>query len=166
MNASFAKWDEVGSTIMGNVGATMGKDQVQVDVDGALTINGEAKQDGTYQVDVGSVTKQGKSVILNDGEYSVAVNSQTAANKSYLDVDFKSTNVAADGVMPHGLWGQTADGDDKVRNGDQGAGAQGGGAIEKLDGSISEKGDKTTVNLYEVANLFDTSFANFNRFNS
>ena len=138
----------------------MGKDQVKINATGALTINGEAKKDGTYQVDGGQVTKKGNLITLQDQEHAVTVSAQSG----YLDLGFKSTNVNADGVMPHGLWGQTADGDTKVRTGDQGANAQGGGVIEKLDGTISARGDKTTVSLYEVANVFDTNFANFNRF--
>ena len=126
-----------------------------------LSINGQAQKDGTYDVDGGSVTKKGKTVTLKTAEYDIAVKS----TGTYLNVDFKSDNVAADNVMPHGLWGQTADGDGKARTGDKGAGAQGGGVIEKLDGTISAKGDKTTVQLYEVADLFDVNFANFNRFN-
>jgi hypothetical protein len=138
----------------------MGKDQVKVDAVGKLTINGQDKKDGTYQLDGGQVTKKGGVITIQDQEHNITA----TTNGGYIDLGFKSANVNADGVMPHGLWGQTADGDGKVRNGDQGGNAQGGGVIEKLDGTISARGDKTTFNLYEVANVFDTDFTNFNRF--
>lgn len=161
LNSTFASHGKSGATVMGEMGATMGSDQVHVGKDGSLSINGETKTDGTYQLNSGTVTKSGKTVTLKSAEYDVAIKS----TGSYLNVDFKSDNVATDGVMPHGLWGQSADGDGKARNGDKGAGAQGGGAIEKLDGSLSAKGDKETVKLYETNGLFDTGFANFNQFN-
>ena len=56
------------------------------------------------------------------------------------------------------------DGDGKARDGDRGAGAQGGGALEAKDGGMSQRGDTGTVDLYGVGGLFDTSFGNFNRF--
>ena len=159
LNATFQ--GSTGLTLMKDIGATMGKDQVKIDVNGGLTINGQVQKDGTYPVDGGQVTKKGGVVTLQDQEHNVTI----TPRGGYLDLGFKSANVNADGVMPHGLWGQTADGDNKVRNGDQGGGAQGGGVLEKLDGTISARGDKTTFNLYEVADIFDTDFTNFNRFN-
>ena len=160
VNAEFKKYGNATATAMGEVGITMGKDQVAIDSAGKLMINGEAKQDGTYQVNGNTVEKHGDKVSVQTAEYKI---SSTIEN-SYINLGFSSSNVMSDGVDPHGLWGQTADGDGVARNGDMGSGAQGGGAIEKLDGTISAKGDKTTVNLYEVGGLFDTQFANFNRF--
>ncbi|WP_020559184.1 hypothetical protein [Thiofilum flexile] len=161
MNAKFV--GNSGTTVMGEIGAVIGGDRVKVNASGQLTLNGTVmKQDGTYPTDGGgSVTKKGGVITLKDEEYTVTITSKGG----HLDFTAKSKDVAKDGVMPHGLWGQTADGDNKVRNGDVGVGAQGGGAIEKLDGTISKRGDKETVKLYEVGSLFDTSFANFNRFN-
>ena len=160
VNAEFKKYGNATATAMGEVGITMGKDQVEIDSAGKLMINGEAKQDGAYQVNGNTVEKHGDKVSVQTAEYKI---SSTIEN-SYINLSFSSSNVMSDGVDPHGLWGQTADGDGVARNGDTGSGAQGGGAIEKLDGTISAKGDKTTVNLYEVGGLFDTQFANFNRF--
>ena len=157
VNAKFQKYGA--ATTMGEIGVTMGQNQVQIDKAGKVTINGEAME-GNSALD-GAVTKSGKSVTVNSGEYQIKATSAGG----YLNASFKSDNVAADGVMPHGLWGQTADGDGKARNGDRGANAQGGGAIEGLDGQITKKGDKTTVQQYEVNGIFDTGFANFNRFN-
>ena len=160
VNAEFKKYGNATATAMGEVGITMGKDQVEIDSAGKLMINGEAKQDGAYQVNGNTVEKHGDKVSVQTAEYKI---SSTIEN-SYINLSFSSSNVMSDGVDPHGLWGQTADGDGVARNGDTGSGAQGGGAIEKLDGTISAKGDKTTVNLYEVGGLFDTQFANFYRF--
>ncbi|MBC7178952.1 MAG: hypothetical protein H5U14_02485, partial [Roseovarius sp.] len=43
-------------------------------------------------------------------------------------------------------------------------GTQGGGAIEDLEGNITERGDRTTVQDYEVNGLFQTDFEHHNRF--
>ncbi len=158
VNAEFVSWGDKGATVMGRVGVSLGSDQIEVSPKGGLSINGDAiAEDGSY-LD-GKVVKTGQSIVVTDEEYTFAFK---AAN--HIDIDFASANVVADGVKPHGLWGQTADGDGAARNGDRGAGAQGGGAIEGADGAISEAGDKQSVALYEVAGLFDTSFTAFNRF--
>ena len=147
---------------MGDIGLTLGNDKVSFNADGALSINGEAKEDGSYLN--GAITKEGDQVKVNHGEYQLTLDRVENARGDYLNMAYSSDNVATDGVMPHGIWGQTADGDGQARNGDKGKGAQGGGAIEGLDGEITESGDKTTVTHYEVGGLFDTNFANFNRF--
>jgi hypothetical protein len=151
-------------TLMGAIGATIRNNsevhQVKVTEQGELTIDNKVMQDGTYQVGNSTVTKKGMDVTIKTPEYEV----KTGSRSGELALDFKSTNVASDGVMPHGLWGQTADGDGKKRVGDQGDPAQGGGVIEKLDGTISARGDTETYKLYEVKSLFDTGFAHFNRF--
>jgi hypothetical protein len=125
-----------------------------------LNINGEdIAKDGTY-LD-GVITKKGNVINFKSDEYDIDVKT----NSSHINMDFGSDNVVADGVLPHGLWGQTADGDGEARSGDRGAGAQGGGAIEDTDGNITERGDKETVTIYEVASLDDTRFDNHNKFN-
>ncbi|WP_083915684.1 VWD domain-containing protein [Thiofilum flexile] len=165
MNAKFTSHRNAGATIMGEIGAVMGMDKVQFDKEGQLTINGKVMQDGTYATsNGGSVTKKGKVVTLKEEEYTATITAKATNVTKYLDFRVSSKDVAKDGIMPHGIWGQTADGDKKVRTGDTGAGAQGGGVLEKLDGTISKRGDKETVKLYEVGSLFDTSFTNFNRF--
>ncbi len=159
MNARFDSWKgQADATIMSDVGITLGRDQVQFGVDGKLFINGEEVEDGQHLG--GKVVKNGDTVTINSGEYEITLKD----NGDHLNYDFKSSNVVSDGVKPHGLWGQSADGDGNPRNGDEGKGAQGGGAIEKLDGTISERGDKETYKLYEVGGLFDTNFQNFNKF--
>ena len=162
INSEFKAWGGGGATVMGAMGLTLGNDAVSFNADGELTVNGEVKGDGSY-LD-GAVTKEGDQVQVNFGEYELTIDSVKNGRGNYMNIAYGSENVAADGVMPHGIWGQTADGDGEARNGDKGKGAQGGGAIEGLDGKITESGDKTTVTHYEVGGLFDTSFTNFNRF--
>ena len=162
INSEFKAWGGGGATVMGEMGLTLGNDTVSFNADGELTVNGEAQGDGSY-LD-GAVTKEGNQVQVNFGEYELTIDSVKNSRGNYMNIAYGSENVAADGVMPHGIWGQTADGDGEARNGDKGTGAQGGGAIEGLDGEITESGDKTTVTHYEVGSLFDTNFANFNRF--
>ncbi|MGB1009502.1 MAG: hypothetical protein ACPGVP_07255, partial [Thiolinea sp.] len=159
MNAEFRAWGSKGATVMGQMGFTLGNDKVAFDEKGNLNVNGEKQGNGSY-LD-GAVQKQGNQLKIDFGEYQLTID---AKGKNGMDIDYASDNVATDGVMPHGLWGQTADGDGKARNGDKGSGAQGGGAIEGLDGEITKRGDKSTVSHYEVGGLFDTSFTNFNRF--
>lgn len=148
-----------GVTFMSVVGFTLGTDQISVAEGGEVKVNGQVVGEGEHLN--GVVTKEGREVTIKHGEYEIVLDTGT---NDGLYVDFKSQNVAADGVMPHGLWGQTADGDGEARNGDQGSDAQGGGVIERTDGTITESGDKTTVQAYEVSGLFDTNFTNFNRF--
>ncbi len=163
MNAEFRDYNGNGSTVMGKIGLTIGNDQVAFTEQGELTINGQ-KQEGDGSFLNGAVVREGKNLKVNSGEYNLKLES---GKSDGFTVDYGSNgNVAADGVMPHGLWGQSADGDGKARNGDKGHGAQGGGAIEDVNGNITEKGDKEAVKSYEVAGLFDTGFANHNRFHS
>lgn len=160
INGRFGAYKDKGATVIKEVGITHGNDFVTVGLKGALNINGEEiTKDGTY-LD-GAITKKGNVINFKSDEYDIDVKT----NNSHINMDFGSGNVVADGVLPHGLWGQTADGDGEARSGDRGAGAQGGGAIEDADGNITERGDKETVTIYEVASLDDTSFDNHNKFN-
>ncbi len=149
-----------GITYNGALGITMGGDKVQIDSKANVSINGKVMSDGSYRVGTNTVSKKGSQVVLQIPEYTIKATSMG----SHLDVKMESKNVVLDGIKPHGIWGQTADGDGKARKGDKGADAQGGGVLEMLDGTISPKGDKTTYKLYEVKGLFDTNFTNFNRF--
>ena len=144
---------------MGKMGITLGNDKVAFDEKGNLSVNGQSQPDGSY-LD-GAVKKEGDQLKIEYGEYKLTIDAKHANG---MDIAYASENVFTDGVMPHGLWGQTADGDGKARNGDKGSGAQGGGAIEDLDGTITKSGDKSAVDHYTVADLFDTGFSNFNRF--
>ena len=97
-------------------------------------------------------------ILLNfsNSEYTINL-SDDPNDKNALKSDVKikdGVNPLADGVAPHGLLGQTADGTAGVHKGvnNQNVKKQGGTVI---DG---------TVDQYEVNDLFDTSFKNFNRF--
>lgn len=159
VNGLFKAGRNEGTTLVNKLGITLGSDQIEIGVNGALKINGEAKtEDGVY-LD-GAINKRGGDIAIKTAEYDIDVQSK----KGNINLDLRSHNVVADGVKPHGLWGQTADGDGEKRNGDKGRGAQGGGAIENADGEITERGDKTAVETYEVGGLFDVEFDTFNRF--
>lgn len=164
LNAAFrAKGSD--QTLMGSIGAVIrnenGVYNLKFTEKGELSVNNQDLKDGSYQLGSSTIKKQGTNLTIKTPEYEVS----SGLKSGELSLNFKSENVAADGIMPHGFWGQTADGDGKKRSGDQGDKAQGGGILEKLDGSISAKGDTQTFKLYEVKDLFDTNFANFNRFN-
>ncbi|OED37129.1 hypothetical protein AB833_24565 [Chromatiales bacterium (ex Bugula neritina AB1)] len=158
-NALFESWgSKEGATVMSDAGLTVNGNQLHFDKAGTLTVNGEKLGDGSHFG--GGVVKDGDTVKITTGEYQVELK---AVDGKYLNYDFKSDNVNADGIMPHGLWGQSADGDGEARNGDKGAGAQGGGAIESLN-DRTEAGDTSAVGLYETNELWDTGFSNFNRY--
>ncbi len=158
-NALFDTWgSKQGATIVSDAGITVNGHQIQFAKCGTLTVNGKVVGDGTH-LD-GMLIKDGNTLKVSTDEYQIDLE---AVDSKYLNFDFKSDNIIADGMMPHGLWGQSADGDGKARNGDTGAGAQGGGAIEGLTG-MTDKGDKSAVSLYETSGLWDTGFANFNRY--
>ena len=148
-----------GITTIGEAGVVLDGHNIKIGKDGSLEIDGE-KQEGNGEFLDGKVTKEGNKVTIKDEEYDITFNQ----NGGNIDINFASENVNADGVMPHGLFGQTADGDGEARNGDTGKGTQGGGAIDNMFDNRTEAGDKTTVGQYEVADLFDTDFTNFNRY--
>jgi hypothetical protein len=166
VNARFDQFGDSssGETVMGEVGITLGKDQVQFSKDGVLKINGEEVKDGTY-LDGAVTLKEGKLSIKED-EFSFDVEAKQNEKSNYLNIErITSANANADGVLPSGLWGTTVDGDGKARTGDTGSGAQGGGAIEDAEGNITAQSDKDTVKSYEVNDLFDTNFNDHNQFN-
>ncbi|MFV0386013.1 hypothetical protein [Paracoccus sp. (in: a-proteobacteria)] len=160
MNGRFDKWGDKGATAVGKVGITAGSNYVSVDKSGAASVNGQALKDGE-RVSLrggGYAERKGNDITVKKGEWQV----DFQAKGSHLDMDVKTKNAIADGVKPHGLLGQTFDGDGIARNGDKGKGAQGGGAIEHADGTMSGKGDKDAVKGYEVDNLWDTHFGSHN----
>ncbi len=163
MNGRFDSWGSGGATVVGEVGINTATDRIQISKSGEVTVNGRALRDGDRVSlgDGGFVEVKGNDVKVKSGEWEVDFQVHKG---SHLDMDVRTSNAVADGVRPHGLLGQTFDGDGKARNGDQGAGAQGGGAIETFAHTISAKGDKDTVSLYEVGGLHDTQFHGFNRF--
>ncbi|AGT08872.1 VWD domain-containing protein [Paracoccus aminophilus] len=160
MNGTFEKWGNDGATVVGKVGITAGSNYVQVDKSGNATVNGKELKDGERVElrDGGFALRKGNEVTVQRGEWEVKF--QTLGD--HIDMDIKTENAIADGVLPHGLIGQTFDGDGQARRGDEGSGAQGGGAIARADGSMSQAGDKDAVKSYEVAALWDTTFQTHN----
>lgn len=160
MNGTFEKYGNDGATVVGKVGITAGSNYVQVDKSGNTIVNGQQLADG-QRVDLrggGHAERHGNQITVKKGEWEVKFQAQG----SYIDMDIKTDNAIADGVKPHGLIGQTFDGDGQARHGDAGAGAQGGGAIEGTNGAVSAAGDKSAVKSYEVSALWDTTFHNHN----
>lgn len=167
VNARFDEWQSAGSgkTVMGAIGITLGEHQVEINKDGTVLIDGEEVSSGSYLDGKVTVTED-RFVHIKEEEYSFRVDFQKHSGGDHLNIEnIQSDNAAADGVLPSGLWGVTVDYDDDARNGDSGSGTQGGGALEDLDGNITEKGDETTVEDYEVGGLFATDFEDHNRFN-
>ena len=160
LNAEFIDWPN-GTTVIGRSGITIGEDQIEIYKDGSFSVNGTTYTDnGIYLDDI--IEKADNRVFVRSGEYDL----EFLTKGSHMDIHFDSENVVKDNILPQGLWGGTVDGDGIAREGDKGTNAQGGGGILKLDGTIAPAGDTETVKLYELDNLFNTDFENFNRFNS
>ena len=171
MNGRFDQYkNKDGLTVVGAVGISAGSDQVSVEKDGTVMVNGEELKAGeTAELANGgsvSYAANGKSVSVDSGEWETDIEFRNKGNGStaHLNIDVATENAIADGVKPHGLLGQTFDADDDARNGDKGKGTQGGGAIEGLDGEITDRGDRSTVQEYEVSGLYDRNFESFNQF--
>lgn len=162
MNGKFEQWGgDKGATVVGEVGITATGNTIHIDKTGKAVVNGRVLKDGehVHLKDGGTVEKKGSEIIVKKGEWEV--NFQTQGD--HINMDIKTDNAIADGVRPHGLIGQTFDGDGKARNGDQGSGTQGGGAIEDANGRITRAGDKSAVKSYEVDGLYDNTFLTHNR---
>ncbi len=166
MNGKFEKFGNDGATVVGKMGIAAGSDQIDVAKDGAVSVNGKALKEGdTVALANGGSVKYGDGkVSIDSGEWKTDVAFQGSGDNAYLNIDVKTENAIADGVKPHGLLGQTFDADSDVRKGDEGSGAQGGGAIEGSNGNITDKGDKSSVGLYEVEDIHDRNFETFNQF--
>lgn len=166
MNGRFDAWGGGGATVVGEVGINAKGDRIRVDGDGNVSVNGRELEDGerVRLAHGGYVRKDGDEITVKSGEWTVEFDAKTSSRGNYLNMDVSTNNAVADGIKPHGLLGQTFDGDGLARNGDKGRGAQGGGAIEAIWGSTADRGDKTTVENYEVRSLTDTTFNTFNRF--
>ena len=160
MNGRFDKWGSEGATVVGEVGITATGNTISVDKSGKAVVNGQVLKDGQRVglANGGYVEKNGNDITVKKGEWEV--NFQTKGD--HINMDIKTDNAIADGVRPHGLIGQTFDGDGKARNGDQGSGTQGGGAIEDAFGNMTKAGDKYAVQSYEVRGLYDNRFYSHN----
>lgn len=161
MNGRFDKWGDGDATVVGKVGIVAGANYIDVDKTGTTMVNGKELKDGE-RIDLrdgGFVERKGSDIHLSKGEWEVDFQTQG----DHINLDVKTANANADGVLPHGLIGQTFDGDGKALTGDEGSGAQGGGVLAKADGSLSGSGDRSTVQSYEVGALWDTTFKNHNK---
>lgn len=166
MNGQFDAYGDGGATVVGKVGISAGSDQIEVGKDGTVMVNGRELKEGdkVELEDGGSVEYRDGSVQVDSGEWKTNIQFAGSGDDAYLNIDVETANAVADGVKPHGLLGQTFDADNQARNGDKGAGAQGGGAIEGSNGNISNAGDKSAVKNYEVDGLYDRNFEDFNQF--
>lgn len=168
MNGRFDQWgDDDGATVVGEVGITTGADdQIKVSKDGSVVVNGRELQEGdTVELqDGGSVSYEDGHVAIDSGEWQTEIEFSGSGDKAHLNIDVSTENAVSDGVKPHGLLGQSFDADDDARNGDEGKGAQGGGAIEGSNGNITNEGDKDAVELYEVDGLYSHNSTRFNQF--
>ncbi|MEL7082799.1 MAG: VWD domain-containing protein, partial [Pseudomonadota bacterium] len=120
MNGTFEAWRSPGATVVGEVGINTGADQIEVNKDGTVMVNGQEleKGDRVELNDGGYVDYGDEGVTVESGEWKVDF--QFAGNGSHLNMDVHTENALADGVRPHGLLGQTFDGDGEARNGDRG----------------------------------------------
>ncbi len=166
MNGRFDAWGSGGATVVGEVGIVANGNRITVEKDGDVKVNGRYLRDG-QSITLGDgteVSKKGNKVEVKSGEWDVEFQSVNSRHGKYLNMDVSTENAVADGVKPHGLLGQSFDGDGEARNGDKGRGAQGGGAIETVGGSFTEAGDKTTVGSYEVGSMHAVGEGLFSRY--
>ncbi|MEM9341902.1 MAG: VWD domain-containing protein [Pseudomonadota bacterium] len=154
MNGRFDAWGGGGATVVGQVGISAGSDQIEVNKDGTVLVNGEEVGVGerVELADGGYVHNCGNEVTVESGEWKVDFQIKQSSRGNYINMDVSTENANSDGVKPHGLLGQTFDADDDARNGAKGRGAQGEGAI---DGVVTD---------YEVDGLYDRNFTDFNQF--
>ena len=146
-------------TVIQDAGITSGKDKLEYKHGGTAQLNGKAMEKGkTYKLDDGgSAVWDGTTMKFSNKDYKINLSDDPAdGNAVRSDVSVANgANPLADGVAPHGLLGQTADGKAGAHKGVNNTNdAKQGGTV--IDG---------TVNQYEVGNVFDTGFKDFNRFN-
>jgi len=156
-NTQFKDWGN-DTTVINKAGITIGKDKLEFDADAdAPTLNGTA-----IALNKKTTLADGKSIALWNGtlfkvdspEYEVQLSKDSDAKGKFLRSSASLVgDPFADGVKPHGLLGQTADGIAGEKNSGVDRGKQGGTVI---DGIVTD---------YEVKGLFDTAFKSFNRFN-
>jgi hypothetical protein len=161
-NTTFIGMEEFipGATAIGATGFQVGTSQVSMDRnDAAPKVNGQAMAaNQSIALDNGgSALWDGSKLTVNSKEYNVVVKSYTEPQSGikYLESDVKiNGSPFADGVKPHGLLGQTADGVAGHKNTGVDQGLQGGTVI---DGTVTD---------YEVSSLFDNTFQKNNRYNA
>ncbi len=150
INAKIDQFDfgKVSRNGLSELGIQAGHEQIHVTQDGAITVNGEVLDltEGEA-ITIGEVEIVNEGVgkhLIKAGEYEVTVSAlQLSLGSGGLRIDFASTNANADGVLPHGLWGQIVDADNIARrSGDP----QGAGVIEGV------------YTDYEVSDIFDVDY--------
>jgi hypothetical protein len=157
-NATFAQFGNSDvATVISDAGLQVGASKVSLDASSRVAqVDGQDMPlNQVVNLDGGTALWDGSKLNVTNNEYSIDLTAQLDPNGThYID---STVNIIgdpfADGVKPHGLLGQTADGIEGQKNTGQDLGNQGGTVI---DG---------TVNDYQVGGLFDTAFATFNRFN-
>lgn len=176
LNSSFKPWLRPGTTVLDEIGLTVGSSRIQVEAFRAPTFDGiEVSSGQSIRMDNVEISFDGKNTVVKTDEYTMVMKSRNSGGVEHMDIQLIPTNPFSDKVAPHGLWGLTVDADTQARHGDGGSGAQGGGAIDTVnrDGNIerSQRRDLSSVALYETNDLFSTKAKNadgsaFFRFNA
>lgn len=158
-NGKFVDFAQIpGNTVIGEAGITSGKDQIDYKLNSTPTLNGKEMENGKdYTLDANGKAKwDGSALKFSNNEYNIDLSKDPTTPEAILsNVSIKDgANPLADGVAPHGLLGQTADGVAGERKGKDNTGdAKQGGTV--IDGTYKD---------YEVANALDTSFQKHNQF--
>ena len=166
LNAKFVYWqgEVVDGTVIGELGLQLGNDKLFVDLNGA-SLNGNDLAEGQSAMGSGTVDYDGTVTTIDTGDYKLTLTRQDGL----FAVRIKVIDPFSDFVAPHGLWGQTVDGDTAARNGDFYKdnyiyGLQGGGALDAVDsdGNIvrTVRGDMSSYELYETSDIFSTDALN------
>ncbi|MGE0201355.1 MAG: hypothetical protein AB7P76_10350 [Candidatus Melainabacteria bacterium] len=164
-NGRFESWSGTDANIIEEAGLRVGDQTVTYNAKtGAATLNGESIAEGFTN----------DWIQFGDGRLKVTspeyiVELQRMEN-TYLnsDVHLNTDNPLADGVNPHGIMGQTADGDGianpdahgwSFETGYDASRQQGGGVLQRVgdDGSVvtSAKDDLTVHRQYEMTGMLD-----------
>lgn len=167
-NTTFVNWGKPGAdgvqpTVIGEAGIQVGKNLVYFDRSGkAPTVDGKPMSKGE-KIDLGDgkfVQWDGSKLIVKTAEYTIDLQvKQPEKNGGYIDSNVtinEGVNPLADGVNPHGLLGQTADGVKGARKG-----GDGNQNIQKQGGDVIDG----VVDDYKVQTLWDNAFK-YNRFQS
>lgn len=160
-NARFDAYEKYqkGGTVIGQAGIQVGTDRIFFDRYSKVpTFNGEPMTPGQRVPLPGSiggngfVEWDGAKVTVNSGEYTIVLGIGAKDGEITSDVRINEGGAFADGIMPHGLLGQTADGVQGLKNNGQDLGKQGGTVI---DGSVDD---------YEVSDIWGVTANAYNRF--
>ncbi|MGE0201467.1 MAG: hypothetical protein AB7P76_10920, partial [Candidatus Melainabacteria bacterium] len=166
-NARFDAWGNQGATAIGQAGIRVGSDMLVFDAKtGVASLNSQTLKTG----DKAALSAAGSSFAFNGNNLNVVTSEYTIDLTRENNDHFQSNvilngNPLADGVNPHGILGQTADGNGVARDGNGwfhenglvAAKEQGGGVLDKVnaDGSITTaaKDDSTVSAQYQVSSI-------------